>query len=350
MNRKTELYKIIVEDKHVNKEGFFDELKSDIILKTFFKDYYENIVYSNTIEEITDNGESVDSEVVAEEATSNQYDKKIDIKSKSICYYVKSVEEVDNENEEIDKTRNVIIEYIKYDKQLKVVDKDTLEKKFEKSKNQGDLEKQHYIIQTLDKSNKALIVWEKVLGAVTLGLIEKNINSAFRKWIRNNYENDKDKKHELLGFHIKIYPIPSKDIFVELSNLDKVSLMKVTVKKEKLTFDEDIVFSEDNISREDVDLIYKPIKGLSFSKSKVEGYVRKFINGEKIKRILISGKRDGNLITLNTELMKMSEYIDVKVGEDGLVDSEDLFKKYYDLINKDNEYFNEIFIDINLEE
>ena len=36
----------------------------------------------------------------------------------------------------------------------------------------------------------------------------------------------------------------------------------------------------------------------------------------------------------------MSEYIDVKVGEDGLVDSEDLFKKYYDLINKDNEYFN----------
>ena len=44
MNRKTELYKIIVEDKHVNKEGFFDELKSDIILKTFFKDYYENIV------------------------------------------------------------------------------------------------------------------------------------------------------------------------------------------------------------------------------------------------------------------------------------------------------------------
>ena len=231
-----------------------------------------------------------------------------------------------------------------------MVDKDTLEKKFEKSKNQGDLEKQHYIIQTLDKSNKALIVWEKVLGAVTLGLIEKNINSAFRKWIRNNYENDKDKKHELLGFHIKIYPIPSKDIFVELSNLDKVSLMKVTVKKEKLTFDEDIVFSEDNISREDVDLIYKPIKGLSFSKSKVEGYVRKFINGEKIKRILISGKRDGNLITLNTELMKMSEYIDVKVGEDGLVDSEDLFKKYYDLINKDNEYFNEIFIDINLEE
>lgn len=350
MNRKTELYKIIVEDKRVNNEGFFDELKSDIILKTFFKDYYKNIVYSNTIEEITDNGEGVDSEVAAEEAISNQYDKKIDIKSKSICYYVKSVEEIENENEEIDKTRNVIIEYIKYDKQLKVVDKDTLEKKFEKSKNQGDLEKQHYIIQTLDKSNKALIVWEKVLGAVTIGLIEKNINSAFRKWIRSNYENDKDKKHELLGFHIKIYPIPSKDIFVELSNLDKVSLMKVTVKKEELTFDEDIVYSEDNISREDIDLTYKPIQGLSFSKTKVEGYVRKFINGEKIKRILISGKRDGNLITLNTELMKMSEYIDVKVGEDGLVDSEDLFKKYYDLINKDNEYLNEIFIDINLEE
>ena len=350
MNRKTELYKIILEDKKVNKEGFFDELKSDIILKTFFNDYYENIVYSNNIEEVTDNAENVDSEVAVEKSASGSYDKKIDIKSKSICYYVKSVEEVDNENEEIDKTRNVTIEYIKYDKQLKVVDKDTLEKKFEKSKNQGDLEKQHYIIQTLDKSNKALIVWEKVLGAITLGLIEKNINSAFRNWIRENYKDDKDKKNDLLRFHIKIYPIPSKDIFVELSNLDKVSLMKVTVKKENLTSDEDILFSEDNISREDVDLIYKPMKGLSFSKNKVERYVRNFIDGGKIKKILISGKRDGNLITLNTELMKMSEYIDVKVGEDGLVDSEDLFVKYYDLINKDNEYFKEIFIDINLEE
>lgn len=350
MNRKTELYKIILEDKKVNKEGFFDELKSDIILKTFFNDYYENIVYSNNIEEVTDNAENVDSEVAVEKSASGSYDKKIDIKSKSICYYVKSVEEVDNENEEIDKTRNVTIEYIKYDKQLKVVDKDTLEKKFEKSKNQGDLEKQHYIIQTLDKSNKALIVWEKVLGAITLGLIEKNINSDFRNWIRENYKDDKDKKNYLLRFHIKIYPIPSKDIFVELSNLDKVSLMKVTVKKENLTSDEDILFSEDNISREDVDLIYKPMKGLSFSKNKVERYVRNFIDGGKIKKILISGKRDGNLITLNTELMKMSEYIDVKVGEDGLVDSEDLFVKYYDLINKDNEYFKEIFIDINLEE
>ncbi|MGL5153066.1 MAG: hypothetical protein ACRC7N_21105, partial [Clostridium sp.] len=164
------------------------------------------------------------------------------------------------------------------------------------------------------------------------------------------YKDDSNKKLHLLRFNVKIYPIPSKNIFAELANLDKISVMKVTVDKEKFTNDEDILFSEDNISRDEVELVYKPIQGRSFSKSKVQAYVRKFLNKEKVKRILINGKKSGNLITLNTELMKMSEFIDVKIGDDGLVASEDIFDKYYELIDSDKEYLNEIFIVIEGEE
>ncbi|MGL5151807.1 MAG: hypothetical protein ACRC7N_14670, partial [Clostridium sp.] len=314
MNRKTELYKIIIEDKNIDEEGILVELKSDIILKEFLSDYYKNIVYNEVINDELENDENVNSEIAVEEYLENNYIKKFDLKSKSMCYYVKSVNIVEKEEDESYTTRNVTLEYIKYDKVLKVVDKNTLEEKFKKSKNQGDLEKQHYIIRVFDERNIGLIVWERVLGAVSLGLIEKNINSAFRQWVKRTYKDDSNKKLHLLRFNVKIYPIPSKNIFAELANLDKISVMKVTVDKENFTNDEDILFSEDNISRDEVDIVYKPIQGYSFSKSKVQAYVRKFLNKEKVKRILINGKKSGNLITLNTELMKMSEFIDVKIG------------------------------------
>lgn len=345
MKRKTELYKIILQDKHVNEKGFFDELKSDIILKKFFDYYYENIVDKKTIDEVATDEDGEDNN----EITNNKYKIKKDIKSKNICYYVKSVEEVDSKDEEIDKIRNITIEYIKYSKKLKIVDKDTLEEKFQKDKNQGDLERQHYVIKSLANSNKALIIWEKVLGAVTLGLIEKDINSVFRIWVKDKYSDDDEKKKNLLGFNIKIYPIPSKDFFEELANLQKVSLMKITVSREKITSDEDILYSGDNVCRDDVELIYKPKDRLSLSKRKIENYVRKFINGTEVKKILIDGKKDGNLIKLNTELMKMSKHIDIKIDEDGLIDSHDLFVKYNELINIDEDYFKEIFIDEDME-
>lgn len=339
---------MIVESKNKNKEGFYKELNAEVILKDFLNHYYKNVIYNEhiNIEEINDSEENY-----SEGNEENIYDTKIDIKNKHICYYIKTIKKVQNEqNKDIDSIINVLMEYIKYDKQLKIVDKDTLEKKFEKSKNQGDLEKQHYLIETLNNSNKALLVWEKILGAITIGQIEIQMKNDFKKWIEVNYKDEEEKKKYLLGYTIKIYSIPSKNLIEELLKLDKISILKATVKKEKLTLDEDIIFSEENISREDVELIYKPKKGLSFSSIKVKKYIESFKKGGDIKKIVINGSKDGSLITLNTELMKMSEYVDVKEGIDGLINSEDLFDKYKNLISNKEEYLNEIFVDVDIDQ
>ncbi|MGL5652485.1 MAG: hypothetical protein ACRDDE_12090 [Paraclostridium sp.] len=367
MKRKTELYRLVIEEEKTKDTlNELNELKSDMLLKDFLNHYYDQLIFNSEVrtsgKAIVENDEEEDlsdeelksniDEVAMTESILSESSKvshtKIDLKSKSICYYIDSLKKVDSEDEQIDATREITINYIKYDKKVKVVDKDTLEAIFEKGKNQGDLEKQHYILRTFENANRALIVWEKVYGAVTIGLLERHMNSSYRKWIREKYKDDKGKKIDLLKYNIKIYALPSKNFIEELEKLEKISLLNVSVKKEKITKDEDILYSEENISRDYVEISYKPSIGKTFTKKNIKKYFTNSQKNKNIKRLVIKGRRDGSSISLDTELMKMSEYVDIKLGDDGLILSEDLFKKYVDLIDENVEALNDIFIDIDI--
>lgn len=374
MKRRTELYNLVIEEqKTIENLTELNELQSDTILNEFLTHYYEqfncnlddtteNAILEEDIitEDILADNEDFDStndiniegtvnDTIADEIDLEQINtKKIDLKGKSICYYIKSIEDVEYIDENVEQTRNVLINYIKYDKKVNIVDKNTLRKIFTKDKTQGDLEKQHYIIRTFSNSNRALIVWEKVYGAVTIGLLEKHINSNFRKWVKDTYKDDSEKKFDLLKYNIKIYAVPSKNFIEEIERMDKISLLNVTVKKEKLTTDEDILYSEENIARDYVDLIYKPVKGKCFSKPRVIRYFESFNNNNNIKRLVIKGRRQGSSVSLDTDLMKMSEHIDIRLNDDGLVNSDDLFIKYNNLMNSYYEAMSENAMDLEL--
>ncbi len=320
LKRKTEVYKILIQQKQANRGSDsyeLEELRDKVILEEFLRYYFNNYVHSST------------------------NDQKVTLNPKDICYYIDSVEK-DND------VRKVKLKYIKFNKNTNVVNIDTLEPKYTKDKKDGDEERQHYIIKTYNDTNRAILIYEKISGAITIGMLEKHINQAYRKWVKDTYVDD-DKKY-LLGFAINILIVPSPDFIEELSNMDKISLLKITVDKEKITSDEDLIFSEDNISRDDVDIVYKPIQGLSFSKSKVITYFKLFkneTNKKRIKRIVITGRKDGSGISLDTEQMKLSKYIDIKLDFDGLVDSDSIFEKYTSLVNENfEEYFNNLIIDI----
>lgn len=329
ISRKTEVYKVLIEKKIFEKDSVeykYDELISpDNILENALKYYYNNYIHTPT------------------------NDKKVKLNSSNICYYMDSVEEKND-------LRMVKMNYIKFNKNTTVVDIDSLTAKYKKDKNDGDEEYQHYVIKTFDNINRAVLVFEKITGAITITMLKAHINKAYKEWLKISYakEEEQEVKQELLGYEIKIKAVPSPDFIAELEKLDKISLLKITVDKEKLTNDEDINFSEENISRPDVDIIYKPIQGLSFSKSKMKRYLKLFqeqTGKTRIKRIVISGRKEGNGISLDTEQMKLSKYIKTKVDSEGFVDSKSLFSKYADLINKDfNEYFNSMFIDFDDEE
>ena len=307
ISRKTEVYKVLIEKKIFEKDSVeykYDELiRPNNILENSLKYYYNNYIHTPT------------------------NNKKVKLNSSNICYYMDSVEEKND-------VRMVKLNYIKFNKNTTVVDIDSLTAKYKKDKNDGDEEYQHYVIKTYNNINRAVLVFEKITGAVTITMLKAHLNKAYREWVKNNYtKEEQEEKQELLGYAINIKAVPSPDFIEELEKLDKISLLKITVDKEKLTKDEDINFSEENISRPDVDITYKPIQGLSFSKSKMKQYFKIFeeqTGKSRIKRIVINGRKEGNGISLDTEQMKLSKYIKMEVDSEGFVDSKSIFSKYRD--------------------
>lgn len=315
VKRKTEVYKILIKQKQgVKNSDNYEllELEDNIILKDFL-DYYHT----------------------------KENNDKVTINSKDICYYMDYIDKKDD-------LAKIRLKYIKFNKNTNVVNIDTLEPKYKKDKKEGDEERQHYIFKTYDNMNRAVLIYEKITGAVTIGMLENNINKYYRRWIKSKYENNADERGRLLTYEIKIEVVPSPDFIEELLSMDKINLLKITVDKEKITSDEDIIFSEDHISRKEIDLVYKPIKGLSFSKKSIVKYFENYKNGKfKINRILISGRKQGNGISLDTEQMKLSKYIETELDIDGLIKSDNIFDKYEKLVNDSfKDYFNNVFIDI----
>ncbi|WP_238917275.1 hypothetical protein [Clostridium sp. YIM B02555] len=330
ITRKTEVYRLLIEKEVLDAEQenykYYEELiDPGNILTNVLEYYFDNYIHTS------------------------YNDKKVTLKASNICYYMHSADKDAN-------VRKVKLNYIKFNKNTKVVDINSLTSRYKKDRDEGDEEYQHYVVKTYDNTNKAVLVFERIGGAVTIGMLKANLRKAYKEWVRSNFSTDeqKDEKQRLLRYNINIKIVPSPDFVSELEKFDKVSLLKVTVDKESVTNDEDIKFSEENISRDDVDIIYRPFSGLSFSKFKIKKYFELFekqSNKTKIKRIVINGRKDGNGISLDTEQMKLSKFIKTQVDTEGFVDSEKIFEKYEDLINKDfKEYFNNIFIDINEEE
>nr|WP_317331093.1 hypothetical protein [uncultured Romboutsia sp.] len=361
MKRKTELYNLVIEERSIGIENEeLNVLKDKLVLVEFLDNYYaeaqllevsdiESDVVNEDGSETEESAITVNNEVIEEENRDLIRDialKKINLKSKKICYNICDIENIECEKDIISSSRNISMNYVKYDKRLTVVEIDTFSDVYTKEKNQGDLEKQHYVIRTINNSNRGLIVWEKINGSVSIGSLRQHMNSCFRKWIREKYKDNKNERDYLLKYDLKVYAIPSKDFIEELENLDKISLINVTILKEKVTEDEDILYSEDNISREYVEIISKPKPKQSFSKSNVKAYFKKVKKKNNLKRMVIKGVRSGGSIALDTEFMKMSEYIEINENGDGLIDSVDLFVKYNDLADNYFDSYNEEIAEI----
>jgi hypothetical protein len=301
--RKTELFKVFIQ--HSQSDELYDE---EIILKSILESFFTEYLCETIINKV------------------------FEIKSKNLKYWFSYYERDNN----IDKIK---LSYVIYNRKLKIRDVADFKISKYKNKNEGDEEKQHFIIKYYDSSNKAILVFEKVLGAITVGVIQKKIDSYFHK-----------KYKELKNYEICILPVPSPEFLYELANMKKISLLKVTVDREKASIDEDITFSEDNVCRDELDMVFKPFSKLSFSKSNVEKYYKKYLEKKsdgKIKRIVVEGRNEKNRVRLDTEGMRLSKYTKTEIDIDGLVDTDSIFKNYENLLNKEfNDYLSDIVLDI----
>lgn len=131
---------------------------------------------------------------------------------------------------------NVKLSYVVYNKRVKIINVVNYTSNKIKGKNEGDEEKQHLLFKHFD-CNRSIIVFEKIVGAVSVKNLQKEIN----KYFHEKYDDFKD-------YEIAVSPVPSPDFLNELGKMDRISLLKVTIDREKTSLDEDVTFSEDNVA------------------------------------------------------------------------------------------------------
>ncbi|ADD02657.1 hypothetical protein TthWC1_2580 [Thermoanaerobacter thermohydrosulfuricus WC1] len=255
----------------------------------------------------------------------------------------------------------VIINYSKYNKNVKIINVETLKITKTKSKKEGDLEKQHILVKLLEHKNKAIMVFEKISDGIYVKSIEEKLNHFIKQntsgldgEVASTLDVEDVEDVENIEFYIK--NVPNEDFLYELARMKRISVLRVFVDKTKSKIDEDIEFSERNISRDEYEIIYKPNRNLSFSVQNVEKYIREFLAGKsnkskKIKKIVIEGKNAEGKLRLDTDGIKLSKYMETELDTDGNIKSEDIFLKYRKFVNEDyKDYLTNIILDIDEDE
>lgn len=309
--RKTEIYKIYLEDIEQEME-YSKTIILNEILDSFFKD--------NTY-------------------VKGSNEKKF-VTSDSKLFWFDSFKK--------DKTiSKVIMNYVIHNKKIDIVNVENLETTKQKEKNEGDKEKQHFLMNIYDKSNKGIIVFENIMQGISMKTLENEIFNFANKMIEEIYK--------LINIKLKIVAVPDKGFLDELVQMKRISLLKVTVDTEESTIDEDILFSGDNMAKKEIEIIYKPKPKTSFGSDTIEKYYKNFLNNEKskkkIKRIILEGRKEAGKIKLDTEGMKLSEYVRAELDDNGIIKSDDIFYKYGELINtRFKDYLKNVILEIESQE
>ena len=221
--------------------------------------------------------------------------------------------------------------------------------------SQGDSNKQHLFIKFISKENVTVLLFERVFTGVSINEISKNLYLHYEETIENNVLfNENISKTD-----INVTQVASKDFIKQILDLDGISRITLKVDKEKFGTDEDNLFSGLNHSRKHNDIIYKPLFRNRYKPGEVQKCCKKYIDGEefkneKVNRIIIEGEKSKRKLKLDTEGIKLCREIEVSLGSDNHIDSEDIFLKLNNLINdfiKNNpEFFNLIYQEVALDE
>lgn len=314
IKRKVELYRVEI----LNRDNeLYDKF---IILQDLFENFFTN--YSKKITE----GFSV---------------------NKSKKFWVDYTNKSSIENYD---TLEVKLTYSKFNKKVNVIKINDRSVVGGKNLDEGDEEKQHFLIKFFPNENYALIVFEKIVDSIPMTSIKKILNDYLKgKFIVSSQFDNKIKPRDI---KFNIDPIISSDFIENIAHLKGIKLLKTIVTKESI--DEDFRFSGE-ATRKELELVTKSEPSLLIRQNDVVAHCRKFIENGTIKdkriiRIVIDGINSNNSkVKLDTEGMKLSESININLDINNTVDTNSIFEKFNDLIiNKDDEL--EKFFNVTLNE
>lgn len=216
----------------------------------------------------------------------------------------------------------------KYDSVRTVIDTNTLIEKsnLTKSQQDGEEEYNHMAIRFID-NNKAVCVYESNKEGIGMTKAIEYLNTK----IKATHVEKKDNKL----YKIKHENLVSKDFLDALENIDRITMVKLSVNREQINVSDQKAFAQKNDLHNTVDIILKPAgRGLGILSDTVKDFYKMYNNpGSIVKSVTIEGEGEQKEpIKFDTEAMKKKEYISVKGNSRGEVITSSINSKFKELL------------------
>ncbi len=211
---------------------------------------------------------------------------------------------------------NIIFSSAKYYHRPPLIDKDTAGLRDNpKQLSEGELEHTHISLKY--SSDEIILLLEERSVGISIGKIVFYFNQYFRKILNDEHNT----------YVIDYSIIPKGNFLQELDKLKRVRFGQIYTDKLILGSEFLNFAKRTETVQENVQIIIKAKRGHSI-KETIKIIARKFYaENEKISKIRIYGNsKEGNQVLLDTDIVKMIEYIDVDPDSStGIVNSDEIF-------------------------
>ncbi len=278
--------------------------------------------YSLTVQDLNNNNEPVSTNVFSKLLNDisklNSEDRILDLSKTNKFHLLHQLKP-------LSKFQNIVFASAKYHHRPPLINKNTAgERDNPKRIEEGELEKTHISFKYL-KDEIILLLEERAAG-ISIG----TIRDYFNTFLNQLYNLPHNKL-----FRIEYAIIPKGDFFDELENLKRVCIGQIYSNKailgsEFLNFANRVEPVQDDI------IITIKAKRKKTIKDIVSSLGNKLLSNKMpISKIRVYGySQDGNQVMLDTDIIKMTEYVDVEIKEDtGIVNSLEIFSKFNSILS-----------------
>jgi len=249
-------------------------------------------------------------------------DRKHNFPSAEKVIWLESFDDLKNGN------MNLIFKSAKYNQSRTVINTDTMvEKGIIKEQQDGDEEKTHLCIRLAAGQNNFLSVHESNYYGIGIGSIVSYLNKKFDEY----QAETNDSYCYQLSYNI----MPSDDFLEELSKMQKISLLQLTIERQDFQNDFLRLAERDDV-KDTVDIrIGKIAKKRYIPLSLIKEYYGDMQAENRIKRIIAEGTNQSGTFKLDTELIKMKHCLKVeRMPITNEVKSEHFFTKAQEFVDE----------------
>lgn len=240
--------------------------------------------------------------------------RKYDFSSDQKVIWLDSFEEVDTG------CFDLVFKSAKYNHVRTVIDTDNMhERGVIKSDSDGDEEKTHLCIRYTKGQSRFICMHESNYYGMRIERIILYINEKLMSYREQHNSN--------VIWSIQREIMVCEDFLEELKKMKRVSLLKITVERSSLQNDFLHFAGRDDV-KDTVDISIGKIKrNRHIPKNLVKEYYKDMQEGDRIKRVVAEGANDSGPFRLDSELIKMKQYLRVETTPTDEVRTEDFFEK-----------------------